>query len=256
MGLAAAGCPVRLDGAIEHPDGPADDQRSAMEPARVQADHDGGEGLQEPDPAEQLHVDREGLVELESEAQGTDLHEERGQPRHPRLLGRGGMGAEEFLVNIAGEQARRGNRHYGGGDERADDDVCIFHHAFWPNAMTAPGWTLARHLADASEFSLPVSPPGLREGKALTVVLRAAACERRPALVLHPWCRQDVQDLIDIYSDPVIYEAARNPIVTEKDAHRWLEAQQDGWASGRRLSFAVLYSEAASCPITWLATSC
>jgi hypothetical protein len=46
-----------------------------------------------------------------------------------------------------------------------------------------------------------------------------------------------------------MYGSARNPIVTEQDAHRWLEVQQQGWACGRRLSFAVLlYSEAVNAP--------
>ncbi len=39
-----------------------------MEPAGVQADHDRREDLQNPDPAEQLQVDRERPVRLEREA--------------------------------------------------------------------------------------------------------------------------------------------------------------------------------------------
>jgi RimJ/RimL family protein N-acetyltransferase len=82
----------------------------------------------------------------------------------------------------------------------------------------------------------------------VTVVLHVAACGRQPALLLRPWCSQDRQDLMDIYRDPVMYRSARNPIVTEQDAFRWLEAQQQGWTGGGRLSFAVLSCEAAAAP--------
>ena len=53
---------------------------------------------------------------------------------------------------------------------------------------------------------------------------------------------------MDIYRDPAMYRSARNPIVTEQDAYRWLEAQQQGWTGGGRLSFAVLWCEAAAGP--------
>ena len=36
--------------------------------------------------------------------------------------------------------------------------------------------------------------------------------------------------------------------MTERDARAWLEVRQEGWISGRRLSFAVLYDEAADAP--------
>jgi RimJ/RimL family protein N-acetyltransferase len=82
----------------------------------------------------------------------------------------------------------------------------------------------------------------------VTVVLHVAASGRQPALLLRPWCSQDRQDLMDIYRDPVMHESARNPIVTEQDAFRWLDAQQQGWTDGGRLSFAVLSHEAAAAP--------
>ena len=122
MCLAAAGGPVRLDGAVRHARRPADDQRKAVEPARVQADHDRREGLQDPDPAEQLQVDRERLVQRDSEAERADLHDERRQPRHPGLLGRGGVRPEELLVDVAGEQVGRRDRHDRRRHQRPDDD--------------------------------------------------------------------------------------------------------------------------------------
>jgi RimJ/RimL family protein N-acetyltransferase len=51
-----------------------------------------------------------------------------------------------------------------------------------------------------------------------------------------------------IYRDPVMHQSARNPIVTEQDAFRWLDAQQQGWTDGGRLSFAALSGEAAAAP--------
>ena len=70
----------------------------------------------------------------------------------------------------------------------------------------------------------------------MTVVLHVAACGRQPTLVLRPWSSQDRQDLMDIYRDPVMHQSARNPIVTEQDAFRWLEAQQQGWTDSRQIT--------------------
>jgi RimJ/RimL family protein N-acetyltransferase len=74
----------------------------------------------------------------------------------------------------------------------------------------------------------------------VSVVLQAPACGRRSALLLRPWCRQDIPDLVEIYRDPVMRRSARNSIMTEQDARRWLAVQREGWAAGDRLSFAVL----------------
>jgi RimJ/RimL family protein N-acetyltransferase len=80
----------------------------------------------------------------------------------------------------------------------------------------------------------------------VTVVLEVPVSGRRPALLLRPWGRQDAAALIDIYRDPVMRRSARNPVMTEQDAYRWLDAQRQGWADGGRLSFAVLDGETAS----------
>jgi hypothetical protein len=47
-----------------------------VKPAGVQADHDGREGLQDPDPAQQLQVDRERLAQREHEDQGAQLDDQ------------------------------------------------------------------------------------------------------------------------------------------------------------------------------------
>jgi RimJ/RimL family protein N-acetyltransferase len=74
-------------------------------------------------------------------------------------------------------------------------------------------------------------------------ILRSGASVPRPTLLLRPWNAGDIPQLLDIYSNPAQRQSARNPIVTEEDAYRWLEVQQRGWADGHRLSFAVLDSE-------------
>jgi RimJ/RimL family protein N-acetyltransferase len=82
----------------------------------------------------------------------------------------------------------------------------------------------------------------------VTVTLHAASCGRQPAPLLRPWQASDIPGLLEIHRDPVMSQAARHPITTEQDALRWLQAQQDGWAGGDRLSFAVLDQEAAGQP--------
>jgi RimJ/RimL family protein N-acetyltransferase len=82
----------------------------------------------------------------------------------------------------------------------------------------------------------------------MTVVLRSAEGGRGPALLLRPWAAQDIPRLLDIYRDPVMRQSSRNPIVTEQDAGRWLEVQQQGWTDGGRLSFAVVGGERGNEP--------
>jgi RimJ/RimL family protein N-acetyltransferase len=40
-------------------------------------------------------------------------------------------------------------------------------------------------------------------------------------------------------------QSSRRPLVTDQDACRWLAVQQQGWADGSRLSFAVLAAKRA-----------
>jgi RimJ/RimL family protein N-acetyltransferase len=74
----------------------------------------------------------------------------------------------------------------------------------------------------------------------MTVVLRSAESGHGLVLQLRPWGARDIPHLLDIYRDPVMRQSSRNPIVTEQDACRWLEVQQQGWTDGGRLSFAVV----------------
>jgi RimJ/RimL family protein N-acetyltransferase len=74
----------------------------------------------------------------------------------------------------------------------------------------------------------------------VTVVLRSADSVHGIALVLRPWGAEDITCLLDIYRDPLMRQSSRNPVRTEPDAWRWLEAKQRGWSDGSRRSFAVL----------------
>jgi len=96
--------------------------------------------------------------------------------------------------------------------------------------------------------SMPSIPGQVERSASVTVVLRSAAGYHGPALLLRPWRSQDIPCLIDIYRDPVMRQSSRNPIVTEQDACRWLEAQQQGWTDGGRLSFAVMESQSEGEP--------
>lgn len=77
----------------------------------------------------------------------------------------------------------------------------------------------------------------------MTVVLRSGENNPGLSLLLRPWGTADIPRLLDIYRDPVMRQSSRNPIVTEQDARRWLEVQQQGWTDGGRLSFSVLDSQ-------------
>lgn len=96
---------------------------------------------------------------------------------------------------------------------------------------------------------LAASSQGWVEGvPRVTVVLRSGQSAPGLALLLRPWDTQDLSQLLTIYRDPVMLQSSRNPVVTEQDACRWLEVQQQGWADGGRLSFAVLDGEPGSEP--------
>ncbi|MFF3846056.1 GNAT family N-acetyltransferase [Streptomyces sp. NPDC002328] len=72
------------------------------------------------------------------------------------------------------------------------------------------------------------------------VRLGAAATATAPALVLRPWRPTDAAALTEAYRDPVLRRWVSGDVRDEADAVRWLRVQQEGWASGQRLAFAVL----------------
>ncbi|MEY2229922.1 GNAT family N-acetyltransferase [Streptomyces sp. BF23-19] len=67
-----------------------------------------------------------------------------------------------------------------------------------------------------------------------SVTLGAAATPTAPALVLRPWCVDDVAALVEASPDP----GPRS----EDDGLGWVRAQEWGWAEGVRFGFAVLES--------------
>lgn len=60
-----------------------------------------------------------------------------------------------------------------------------------------------------------------------------------PSLTLRHWADHDAEALVDIYRDPAMRRWTRVPVNNACDAVRWLAAQQDGWQTGDRHSFAV-----------------
>ncbi|MGW6710811.1 GNAT family N-acetyltransferase, partial [Streptomyces sp. NPDC054956] len=72
------------------------------------------------------------------------------------------------------------------------------------------------------------------------VILEAAATAGAPALVLRPWCVEDVAALVEAYRDPDLRRWAGSPMEGEGDGLRWVRAQEQGWATGDRFGFAVL----------------
>ncbi|MEV8587248.1 GNAT family N-acetyltransferase [Streptomyces sp. NPDC051180] len=73
-----------------------------------------------------------------------------------------------------------------------------------------------------------------------TVTLRAAATPALPALVLRPWCAEDIPSLIEACQDPVLRHWTSHRVDDEDEGARWLEAQRRGWTTGERFAFAVL----------------
>ncbi|WP_189893569.1 GNAT family N-acetyltransferase [Streptomyces xantholiticus] len=72
------------------------------------------------------------------------------------------------------------------------------------------------------------------------VVLQVAATPNSPALVLRPWCMEDVAALVEVCRDPALRHRTSSPVENDADGARWVQAQQRGWATGDRFGFAVL----------------
>ncbi|MDL4773314.1 MULTISPECIES: GNAT family N-acetyltransferase [Thermomonosporaceae] len=72
------------------------------------------------------------------------------------------------------------------------------------------------------------------------VTLKVAATPTAPALVLRPWCAEDVAALVGVYRDPDLRRGTSMRVESEDDGLRWVRAQERGWAAGDRFGFAVL----------------
>ena len=74
----------------------------------------------------------------------------------------------------------------------------------------------------------------------MSIELRAAPTPTAPGLLLRPWRDDDVDDLLAAYRDPVLLSWTQNPVSTPAEARAFLRRSRQGWAAGRRFSFAVL----------------
>ncbi|MEU1124997.1 GNAT family N-acetyltransferase [Streptomyces sp. NPDC005899] len=80
------------------------------------------------------------------------------------------------------------------------------------------------------------------------VTLKVAATPTAPALVLRPWCTEDVAALVDVYRDTELRRWTNSPMESEGDGLKWVWDQEQGWAAGDRLAFAVLEAAVDAAP--------
>ncbi|MEU0088427.1 GNAT family N-acetyltransferase [Streptomyces sp. NPDC006274] len=73
--------------------------------------------------------------------------------------------------------------------------------------------------------------------------LRADATSTTPALVIRPWCEQDVAALVEAHQDPAMRRWLTSTVETEADAAHWVRTEQRGWTEGSRYAFAVLETQ-------------
>ncbi|GAA1277790.1 hypothetical protein Psi02_79970 [Planotetraspora silvatica] len=74
----------------------------------------------------------------------------------------------------------------------------------------------------------------------MTVTLSVEPTASAPALFLRPWQTEDVVALVTAHRDPLLRRWLTTSLVGDAEAHRWIDDQIEGWATGLRLSFAVL----------------
>lgn len=98
----------------------------------------------------------------------------------------------------------------------------------------ATGGTRRASGENAPGSSRPVNAP---------VVLQAAATPACPALVLRPWCVEDVAALVEVSRDPALRRWGSSVVDNDADGAQWVQAQQRAWAAGNRFSFAVLAAQ-------------
>ncbi|MFH9727389.1 GNAT family N-acetyltransferase [Streptomyces sp. NPDC017254] len=73
-----------------------------------------------------------------------------------------------------------------------------------------------------------------------TVLLKAPATSTASALLLRPWCVDDVAELVETYRDPELRHRVGVPMESEADGLAWVEAQEEGRVAGTRFCFVVL----------------
>ncbi|MGP3979566.1 GNAT family N-acetyltransferase [Streptomyces sp. KR80] len=74
----------------------------------------------------------------------------------------------------------------------------------------------------------------------MVVSLSVEATASAPALRLRPWRVEDAEALVAAHRDPLLRRWLTTCLDSEAAARRWVGDQREGWATGTRLSFAVL----------------
>ncbi|MEV1169752.1 GNAT family N-acetyltransferase [Nonomuraea sp. NPDC049784] len=74
----------------------------------------------------------------------------------------------------------------------------------------------------------------------MTVMLSVEATVSASALCLRPWRAEDAVALVTAHRDPLLRRWLTTSLVSEADARRWIDDQNEGWAAGVRFSFAIL----------------
>ncbi|WP_328926429.1 GNAT family N-acetyltransferase [Streptomyces sp. NBC_00190] len=80
------------------------------------------------------------------------------------------------------------------------------------------------------------------------VGLESPATAVGSALVLRPWCREDVGALVEAYRDPTLRRWTSEPVDSEAEGLHWVQARQQGRLAGDSFAFAVheMHPEQAS----------
>jgi RimJ/RimL family protein N-acetyltransferase len=86
----------------------------------------------------------------------------------------------------------------------------------------------------------------------MPVTLSAGATETAPALELRPWRAQDAAALVAALVDPAMDRFLSTRIDDEVQALRWIEAREQEWLAGSRLSFAIV-EDAGTGPVGYIA---
>lgn len=74
----------------------------------------------------------------------------------------------------------------------------------------------------------------------MTVVLSVVASDTAPPLRLRPWAGDDARDLALAHRDPLMRRFLASRVTSEDHARRWIQDQEEGWANGTRLAFAIV----------------
>ena len=86
-------------------------KRSAAQWNPIKSEHNGGKGLQDPDAAQKLEIDRVLDRQKDNENQGAQFDDERSNFGHSCLFRRADLRPEKRFPNISSKQFGRSDRH-------------------------------------------------------------------------------------------------------------------------------------------------